>query len=77
MTLKPPETALTDPAKSTIAPGTPRSVPTDTRSASQPSRTRTLDSHELLGEQALVLIRHLGEIYRLQTTRQGKLILTK
>ncbi|WP_089961639.1 hemin uptake protein HemP [Limnohabitans sp. 2KL-3] len=77
MTLKPPETALTDPAKSTITPGTPRSVPTDTRSASQSSRTRTLDSHDLLGEQALVLIRHLGEIYRLQTTRQGKLILTK
>ena len=77
MTLKPPETALADPAKSSIAPGTPRSVPTDTRSASQSSRTRTLDSHDLLGEQALVLIRHLGEIYRLQTTRQGKLILTK
>ncbi|OYU12507.1 MAG: hypothetical protein CFE38_05640 [Comamonadaceae bacterium PBBC1] len=77
MTLKPPETALTDPAKSTIAPGTPRSVPTDTRRASRSTRTRTLDSHELLGEQALVLIRHLGEIYRLQTTRQGKLILTK
>lgn len=77
MTLKPPESAPTDPAKSTTAPGTPRSVPTDSRSASQSSRTRTLDSHELLGEQALVLIRHLGEIYRLQTTRQGKLILTK
>ncbi len=77
MSLKPTETAPTDPAKSTIAPGTPVSVPTDTRSANRSTRPRTLDSHELLGEQAQVLIRHLGEIYRLQTTRQGKLILTK
>ncbi|ALK88277.1 hemin uptake protein HemP [Limnohabitans sp. 63ED37-2] len=77
MTLKPPETAPTDPAKSTIAPETPVSVPTDNRSASRSTRPRTLDSHDLLGEQALVFIRHLGEIYRLQTTRHGKLILTK
>ena len=47
------------------------------QSASGSSRPRTLDSQELLGEQSMVLIRHLGEIYRLQTTRQGKLILTK
>jgi hemin uptake protein HemP len=38
---------------------------------------RTLDSHALLGDQAMVQIQHLGEIYRLQSTRQGKLILTK
>jgi hemin uptake protein HemP len=38
---------------------------------------QTLDSRELLGDQAMVLIQHQGEIYRLQTTRQGKLILTK
>jgi hemin uptake protein HemP len=36
-----------------------------------------VESHDLLGGQSSVLIRHLGEIYRLQTTRQGKLILTK
>jgi hemin uptake protein HemP len=36
-----------------------------------------LDSSALMGDQALVLIQHQGEIYRLQTTRQGKLILTK
>jgi hemin uptake protein HemP len=38
---------------------------------------RTLDSQDLLQGQSLVLIRHQGETYRLQTTRQGKLILTK
>ena len=43
----------------------------------KPSGPQTLDSRELLGNQAMVLIQHLGEIYRLQTTRQGKLILTK
>ena len=77
MTLKPTETAPTDLAKSTIAPGTPVSLAAAPRSASRSPRPRTLDSHDILGEQALVLIRHLGEIYRLQTTRQGKLILTK
>ena len=38
---------------------------------------RTVDSAALLQGQSLLLIRHLGELYRLQTTRQGKLILTK
>jgi hemin uptake protein HemP len=38
---------------------------------------RTLDSREVLGDQNLVLIQHLGATYRLQSTRQGKLILTK
>ncbi len=38
---------------------------------------RTLESSDLLAGQSSLLIRHLGEIYRLQTTRQGKLILTK
>mgnify|MGYP000331808824 CR=1 FL=1 len=38
---------------------------------------RTIESQDLLQGQALVLIHHRSEIYRLQTTRQGKLILTK
>jgi hemin uptake protein HemP len=38
---------------------------------------RTLESRELFGDQNVVLIKHLGEVYRLQTTRQGKLIMTK
>jgi hemin uptake protein HemP len=41
------------------------------------SDVRTLESQDLLQGQALVLIRHQGEVYRLQSTRQGKLILTK
>jgi hemin uptake protein HemP len=36
-----------------------------------------MDSQTLLQGRPMVLIRHQGEIYRLQTTRQGKLILTK
>jgi hemin uptake protein HemP len=36
-----------------------------------------LDSEALFGGQQTVLIRHQGELYRLQKTRQGKLILTK
>jgi hemin uptake protein HemP len=42
------------------------------------SRTQPLlDSRELLRGARLVEISHNGEIYRLQATRQGKLILTK
>lgn len=48
-----------------------------TGSPSTNSDPRIIDSAELLLGQSLLLIRHLGEIYRLQTTRQGKLILTK
>ncbi len=36
-----------------------------------------LDSATLLQGGRAVTIRHKGELYRLQTTRQGKLILTK
>ena len=38
---------------------------------------RTLNSQALLGKQGVVYICHQGETYRLQTTRFGKLILTK
>ncbi len=37
----------------------------------------SLDSQALLQGGRAVSIRHNGEIYRLQATRQGKLILTK
>ena len=36
-----------------------------------------LDSRSLLQGGKAVAIRHNGELYRLQATRQGKLILTK
>ncbi|MEJ8835951.1 hemin uptake protein HemP [Ramlibacter sp. AN1133] len=42
-----------------------------------PERPAQLSSVELLRGQRLVEIAHNGEIYRLQATRQGKLILTK
>ena len=37
----------------------------------------TVDSHELLRGQRAVEIKHNGAVYRLQTTKLGKLILTK
>ena len=46
-------------------------------SSSNADGIRTLDSQELLGKQGVLYIRHQGETYRLQTTRFGKLILTK
>ena len=36
-----------------------------------------VDSTTLMGGQRVLEIVHLGEVYRLQTTRFGKLILTK
>jgi hemin uptake protein HemP len=42
-----------------------------------PERTPPLDSEKLLRGQRVVEILHNGEIYRLQATRLGKLILTK
>ena len=58
-------------------PGLPERPSPSANSAALASATRMLQSSVLLGKQALVLIQHQGEIYRLQTTRQGKLILTK
>ena len=42
-----------------------------------PGAPRTLASSELLKGERVVEIRHNGEVYRLQATRLGKLILTK
>lgn len=60
--------------------------PTDGKGT--PSRTATfgfccrpaeeaIDSREIFGEKRSVWIRHGDQIYRLQVTQQGKLILTK
>ncbi len=52
--------------------------PAGTAQAPEPvDGIRTLDSQDLLGKQSVVYICHQGETYRLQTTRFGKLILTK
>jgi hemin uptake protein HemP len=79
MNMTPPLTELTGSAdaRQSFAQVSPEWLADSPQSASRSSRPRTLDSQKLLGEQSMVLIRHLGEIYRLQTTRQGKLILTK
>lgn len=47
------------------------------RSAQAPAAPQLLDSQTLLRGQNAVAIAHNGALYRLQTTRQGKLILTK
>jgi hemin uptake protein HemP len=49
------------------------SAPARTPSAAQP----VLQSTQLLGSQQAVDIEHLGQRYRLQATKAGKLILTK
>ena len=46
-------------------------------SAQAPAAPQLLDSQTLLRGQNAVAITHNGALYRLQTTRQGKLILTK
>ena len=45
--------------------------------APEPAQRRPLDSVALLQGGRSVEIRHNGEVYRLQATRLGKLILTK
>ena len=42
-----------------------------------PDTPPVLDSRQLLGDRAEILIRHQDQIYRLRCTRQGRLILTK
>jgi hemin uptake protein HemP len=55
------------------SPKQPAAVTTST-AAAKPLR---VDSAVLMGGQRMLEIVHLGEVYRLQTTRFGKLILTK
>ena len=61
--------ARTQPARDSAA------VPRDT--APREERSPSLSSDALLRGQKAVTISHNGAVYRLQTTRQGKLILTK
>lgn len=57
----------------------PASTPTDRPEPRTPSpgRPPELASSDLLRGGKIVEIRHNGEVYRLQATRLGKLILTK
>jgi len=55
-----------------------RPIPAPVPAPSQAVRPGVaLESSELLRGARLVEIRHNGEVYRLQATRLGKLILTK
>jgi hemin uptake protein HemP len=69
------------PANSPINSGTGMGIEQrDARLGSQPieaSLPCAINSEALLRGQPSVTIAHHGAIYRLQTTRQGKLILTK
>jgi hemin uptake protein HemP len=54
-----------------------RSGPEPTPRAAQEQRPAPVPSEALLRGHRLVEITHNGEVYRLQATRLGKLILTK
>ena len=51
--------------------------PNQTQNGQGQGSTRVIDSEALLLQEGSVWIRHQGALYRLQHTRQGKLILTK
>ena len=56
----------------------PRVTPVPAPVPPEPARPQpALESSDLLRGARLVEIRHNGEVYRLQATRLGKLILTK
>ena len=61
---------------STRSNAAPESNKTSTPAGAHPT-PRTVDSQDLLGPQGVLYIRHQNEVYRLQTTRFGRLILTK
>lgn len=59
-------------------PPSPRSPPPARAGAdATPRSPLRVDSATLMGGARILEIVHLGEVYRLQTTRLGKLILTK
>ena len=62
------------PASASKATSAPQHVPA---SATAPVAPLRMDSAVLMGGQRVLEIVHLGEVYRLQSTRFGKLILTK
>ncbi|MDP2404656.1 MAG: hemin uptake protein HemP [Hydrogenophaga sp.] len=61
-----------DPVSESGQPASAEALP-----VAEDSRPVLLTSHEVLRGQKTVAITHNGALYRLQTTRQGKLILTK
>ncbi len=68
--------ARTDPSET----GPPSAAPTQPNAGERKDASTKMpcvDSETLLRGQASVAITHNGTLYRLQATRQGKLILTK
>ena len=65
----------------TLEPGSTHAPPDAALPSERPPRDGAprapLDSEDLLRGDRCVEIRHNGEVYRLQATRLGKLILTK
>ncbi|QCB45835.1 hemin uptake protein HemP [Hydrogenophaga sp. PAMC20947] len=67
----PPDRATTPDTPSNANDKSPAGV------AAPPKAAHRIQSHEVMRGQSAVAIEHNGNVYRLQTTRQGKLILTK
>ena len=66
------------PSSASNAPSTTQHAPAAaTATAIAPVAPLRVDSAALMNGQRVLEIVHLGEVYRLQTTRFGKLILTK
>ena len=64
------------PSSASQATSTTQQAPA-TATATAPAAPPRVDSAVLMGGKRVLEIVHLGEVYRLQTTRFGKLILTK
>ena len=64
------------PSSASNAPSTTQHAPA-AATATAPVAPLRVDSAALMNGQRVLEIVHLGEVYRLQTTRFGKLILTK
>lgn len=70
---------MTDRAKTLVAPGgdTALSAIRSAPASASDTKAQPLHSADLFNGEKVVHIAHHGEIYRLQTTKLGKLILTK
>jgi hemin uptake protein HemP len=58
-------------------PPSPNTAAKTLQAKATPAVPMRVESSALMGGQRVLEIVHLGEVYRLQTTRFGKLILTK
>jgi hemin uptake protein HemP len=70
---------MTSPPDPTTLPDNPSGANDQSPSgvAALPEAPHRIQSHEVMRGRRAVAIEHNGNVYRLQTTRQGKLILTK